>query len=70
MWVCIMEKSDRNGRTATSAKVVSYKVHNSKKKLLLVGNGASSHCFGIQLGKVFQPEDAERIVAVFSSGRF
>lgn len=64
-----MEKSDRNGR-ATSVKIVSYKVHRSKKKLLLVGNGASSHCFGIQLGKVFQKEDAEKIVAVANSGRF
>ena len=64
-----MEKSGRNDR-ATSARVLSYKVHNSKKKLLLIGNGASSHCFGIQLGKVFRKEDAEKIVAVVSAGRF
>ncbi len=53
-----------------TAKVVSYKVHNSKKKLLLIGNSKSSHVFAVQIGKVFQAEDAERIVAVFGSGRF
>lgn len=64
-----MEKTSRNDRS-TSVKIVSYKVHNSKKKLLLIGNGASSHCFAVQIGKVFQKDDAERIVAVVGAGRF
>lgn len=55
---------------STTAKILKYKVHNSAKKVLLVGNGSPAHCFGIELNKVFRAEDAQRIVEVLAAGRF
>jgi hypothetical protein len=53
-----------------TAKICKVKFDRTMKKVLLVGNGASSHCFAVELNKVFHIEDAQRIIDVVSSGRF
>ena len=51
------------------AQILKFKVRNSKKRLLLIGNKTSS-CFAVQLGKTFKTEDALRIIRKVQNGQF
>ena len=52
------------------AQIFSFKVHNSKKHLILLGNGTPNSCFVIQLQKTFTLEDAQRIIEKVKVGQF
>ena len=53
-----------------SAKILKYKVKNSMKKMLLIGNGSPRQLIAIQLYKRFDLEDAQKIMSQVNDGRF